>query len=145
MKYVVVYYTRTLTCQRIAETISKKLACEIAKIVDNENWEGALGFFKAGYFSSKGKDVKITTSGDLDHVDEYIVVTPLWAGGIAPATRVFLKTLPREKIHLVVSSIGNRVKDRSDYKSVSDITKIEGNEDLVINNLVKSLSKSTSE
>jgi len=81
----------------------------------------------------------------LDNVDEYVVVTPLWAGGIAPATKVFLETVPNEKVHLVVSSLGNHVKDRSGYKSVSDITRSERNEELVINDLVKKLGNNSKE
>ena len=84
----------------------------------------------------------IEVLGNLDEVEEYIVVSPLWAGGVAPATRTLLKTIPNDKVHLVVTSIGNLVKDRSRYKSVNDITKITGNEDLIIEKFVNSLLNS---
>jgi len=144
LQYKVVYYTRTNNCKRIAETISERLSCEVIQITDKKNWKGNLGFFKAGYYSSTDKKVEIEILGNLENVDEYIVVTPLWAGGIAPASKAFLKTLPNEKVHLVVSSLGNHVKDRSGYKSVSDITKKEKNEELIINNLVNNLCSKTS-
>lgn len=139
MNFKVVFYTRTNTCTRIAEAISKKLSCDVVQIIDNNNWQGLSGFFKAGYYSSTNKKVKIKIQGNLDHVDEYIVVTPLWAGGIAPPTKEFLKTIPIEKVHLVVSSLGNHVKDRSGYRSVSDVTKKDKNEELIINQLVSQL------
>ena len=139
MKYKVVFFTRTNNCKRVAEKISDKLACEAILIIDNKNWKGILGFIKAGYYSSTNKNVDIKVLGNLDVVDEYIVVTPLWAGGIAPATRTFLKTTPIDKVHLVVTSNGNHVKNRSGYKSVSDITKNNNNEELIINDLVNSL------
>ena len=139
MKYKVVFFTRTNNCKRVAEKISDKLACEAIQITDNMNWKGILGFIKAGYYSSTNKNVDIKVLGNLDAVDEYIVVTPLWAGGIAPATRTFLKTTPIDKVHLVVTSNGNHVKNRSGYKSVSDITKNNNNEELIINDLVSSL------
>jgi len=129
MKYIVVYFTRTNTSKRIAEKISNKLSCEVVQITDNLNWSGILGFFKAGYYSSKDKPVDIEVSGNTDGVDEYIVVAPLWAGGLAPAARTFLKTIPVDKVHLVVTSIGNHVNNRSGYKSVHDIT-IINNEQL---------------
>jgi len=81
----------------------------------------------------------IQVHGNLDAVDEYIVVAPLLAGGLAPAVKTLLKTIPIDKVHLVVTSIGNHIKERSGYKSVHDITKITGNEDLVIDDLVNSL------
>jgi len=139
MKYVVVYFTRTNTCKRVAEKISDRLPCEVIQITDNMNWKGIFGFIKAGYYSSIDKQVDIKILGNLDAVNEYIVVAPLWAGGLAPASRTLLKTLPIEKVHLVVTSIGNHVKNRSGYKSVTDITKNKRNEDLVIDSLVNSL------
>ena len=139
MKYVVVYFTRTNTCKRVAEKISDRLPCEVIQITDNMNWKGIFGFIKAGYYSSTNKKVDIKILGNLDAVNEYIVVAPLWAGGLAPATRTLLKTLPIEKVHLVVTSIGNHVKNRLGYKSVTDITKNKRNEDQVIDSLVNSL------
>jgi hypothetical protein len=144
MKYKVVFFTRTNNSKRIAEKISKKLSCEAVQITDNKNWNGIFGFIKAGYYSSTNKKVEIQILGNLNSVDEYIVVTPLWAGGIAPATRTFLKTIPLDKVHLVVTSDGSHVKSRSGYKSVSDITKNKMNEDLVINYLLDILINNSS-
>ena len=142
MKYSVVFFTRTNTSKRVAEKISNKLSCELIQITDNKNWKGILGFIKAGYFSSNNKHVDIQVHGNLDAVDEYIVVAPLWAGGLAPATKTLLKTIPIDKVHLVVISIGNHVKNRSGYNSVVDIKKMYGNDDLVIDNLVNSILNS---
>ena len=139
MKYIVVFFTRTNTSKRIAEKISNKLSCEVIQITDDINWKGVLGFIKAGYYSSMNKHVEIQVHGNFDTVDEYIVVAPLWAGGLAPTARTFLKTIPIDKVHLVVTSIGNHVKNRSGYKSVRDITKITSNEEMIIDNLVNSL------
>ena len=141
MKYQVVFFTRTNTSKRIAEKISEKLSCEVIQIIDNMNWKGIFGFLKAGYYSSTNKHVDIEVLGDLDTADEYIVVSPLWANGLAPAIVTFLATLPKDKVHLVASSDGSQFKKRSDYKSVSDITKHDRNEDLIIDNLVNRLVK----
>ena len=137
MKYGVVYFTRTNNCKRIAEKIASMLPCEIAQITDDMNWHGIAGFFRAGYYSSNDKEVDIHIPDSIAKAEEYIVVTPLWAGGIAPAARTFLKTIPTDKVHLVVASIGNHVKNRSGFKSVSDITKITHNEGAVIEKLVE--------
>jgi hypothetical protein len=139
MKYVVVFYTRTNNSRRIAEKIADKLGCELVKISDGINWKGLKGFFKAGAYSGKNIPVEIEVSGNMEVADAYIVVAPLWAGGLAPAAKTFLKTIPKNKVHLVVSSIGNQIKNRSGYQSVIDVRKIAGKENLIIDKLIKSL------
>lgn len=89
MNYKVVYFTRTGTNKRIAQSISSKLSCEAIQITDSMNWKGVLGFLKGGYYASKNKSVDIKINGSLDYADELIVVTPLWAGGVAPAIKTF--------------------------------------------------------
>lgn len=44
-----------------------------------------------------------------------------------------------DKVHLVVTSGGSALKDRTGYQSVSDITLNKKNEDEVINSLIKKL------
>lgn len=139
MDYKVVYFSRTSVSKRVAEKIASKLSCEVVEVTDNMKWNGILGFIKGGYYASKKKDVAININRKVDDIDELIVVTPLWAGGVVPAIRVFLKTLQLNKIHLVVTSNGSIIKDSSGYKSVSSIVKSKDNEDESINNLVKNL------
>jgi len=104
------------------------------------NWKGFLGFIKAGFYSSTNRNVKIDIPENLvNAVDEYIVVAPLWAGGLAPAIRALLSQLPTEKVHLVVTSDGSYLKDRLGYKSVYDISKNSNDEDLVIKGIVNNL------
>jgi hypothetical protein len=138
-KYGVIYYTRTNNSKRVAEKISKKLSCELIEITDNINWKGLVGYLKAGFYSMTNKHVDIEFNGDLDSMDEYIIVGPLWAGGVASALRMVLNQFPRNKVHLVVNSIGSHVKDRSGFLSVHDVTSNSGNEDFVIDELVNSL------
>lgn len=139
VNYKVVYFTRSGSSKRIGEKIANKLSCEVIEITDNMNWKGILGYIKAGYYSSANKSVDIKINGDLSNTDEFIVVTPLWAGGAAPAIRTYFKTTSLDKIHLVVTSMGSIIKDRLGFKSVSDIVRNKKNEDDIIDNLVKSL------
>jgi len=138
-KYSVIYYTRTNNSKRVAEKISNKISCELIQITDNINWKGIVGYLKAGYYSMRNKHVDIQYLDKLDAVEEYIIVGPLWAGGLAPALKTLLNQFPRNKVHLVVTSIGIQVEDRSGYLTVHDITKNTGNEDSVIEGLVNSL------
>lgn len=139
MNYKVIYFTRDGNSKRVGEKIANKLSCEIIQITDNMNWKGILGYLKAGYYSKANKSVDIKINGDLSNTDEFIVVTPLWAGGAAPAIRTYFKTTTLDKIHLVVTSMGSNIKDRLGFKSVSDIVRSKKNEDAIIDNLVKNL------
>ena len=140
-KYGVLYFTRTDNSKRVAEKIANKLSCELVQITDNINWKGIFGYIKAGFYSMTNKHVDIQFLGDLDAVEEYIIVGPLWAGGLAPALKTVLNQFPRDKVHLVVTSIESHVEDRSGYLSVDDITSKTDNEDAVIDDLVNSLLK----
>jgi hypothetical protein len=53
--------------------------------------------------------------------------------------KTLLNQFPRDKVHLVVTSIGSYVEDRSGFLSVHDITRNTDNEDEVIEDLVKDL------
>jgi len=139
MKYGVIYYTRTNNSKRVAEKISNKLSCELIQIRDNINWKGIVGYIKAGFYSMTDKHVDIEFLGNLDGVEETIIVGPLWAGGLAPSLKTLLSQFPRDKVHLVVTSIESQVEDRSGYLSVHHISSKAGNEDVVIEDLVDSL------
>ena len=140
MNYRIVYFTRTGNSKRVAEKIANMLSCETIQITDNMDWKGSLGFIKGGYYALKNKHVDIKIPDNLDIADEFIVVTPLWAGRVTPAIKTFLETTTLDKIHLIVTSNGSNIKDRSGFKSVSDIVKNKNNEDVIINNLLSSLS-----
>lgn len=140
MNYKVVYFSKTGNSKRVAEKIGGKLSCEVIEITDNKNWKGVLGFLKGGYYASTKKDVEIKVPKNLDDADELIVVSPLWASGVAPAIKSFLKTTQLSKVNLVVTSTGSKVKERDGFKSVSDVVKKNNDEDAVIDNLVSSLS-----
>jgi len=139
MEYKVIYFTRTGTSKRIAEKIAAKLSCESIQITDNMNWKGIIGFLKGGYYASLDKDVDIKTSKKIEAFDELVVVSPLWAGGIAPAVKVFLKSISAQKVNLVITSNGSSIKNRIGYKSVTDIIKSNNDEDVVISNLIDRL------
>ena len=138
-KFGVIYFTRTNNSKRVAEKISKKLSCKLIQVTDNINYKGIFGYIKAGSYSMRNKHVDIEFLGDLEGIEEYIFVGPLWAGGLAPAMRTLIKQFPRVKVHLVVTSTESHVEDRSGFLSVHDVENKTGNEDVVIEGLVNSL------
>lgn len=137
MDYCVVYFTRTYVSKRVAQKIAEKLSCPMVQITDHKNWSGLFGYIKAGFYSTINKEMKIELLGDPGQPDAYIVVTPLWAGGIAPAGKAFLKTVSPDKVHLVVTSLGSQVEEREGFLSVSDVIDQQHNEDQVISDLLK--------
>lgn len=122
------FYTRTGNSKRIASKIAQSLHASLIEISDHKNWKGLIGYIRAGYYSTVDKKVKITLSEPIDQTKAIILVTPLSAGGIAPAARAFLALRGRNQTHLVVTSIGSVVKDRTGYLSVTDIVKRDENE-----------------
>ncbi|HZK60502.1 MAG TPA: hypothetical protein VFC41_00410, partial [Anaerovoracaceae bacterium] len=104
MNNKVLFFTRTGNSRRIAEKLADELSCQIIEVTDNMNWNGIWGFIKGGYYASRDKVVAIKTSADVEDYDELIVVSPLWAGKLAPDIKEFLKTVEKDKVHLVVVS-----------------------------------------
>ncbi len=139
MKYQVLYFTRSGNSKRVAEKLAIKLACDAIGIRDNMNWSGFIGFMKGGYYAIFNKDVDIKVTGNVDNVDELVLVTPMWAGKITPAARAFLKMSPVAKINLVVTSGGSSLKERTGFKTVTDVIKNQNNEDAVIEQLVQKI------
>lgn len=139
MNYKVVYFSRTGTSKRVAHKIGNKLSCKVVEITDGMNWKGILGFIKGGYYATTNKDVNIEIHGNIDSLDEIILVTPLWAGGLTPAVRAFLKKVSLDKVHLVVTSNGSNIKNPAGFKSLNEIVKSKNNEDKVIEDLAKQL------
>lgn len=136
MNRKVVYFTRTGTSRKIAEKIASKLDCPIVQITDSMNWNGIFGYLKAGSWASRNKTVEIMVDAKIDETDELIVVSPLWAGKLAPAANTFCKTANPDRIHLVVVSLGSTIRNRADFKSVSDVIKKNHDEDRVIAGLL---------
>ena len=139
MSYQVVYYTRSGFTKRIAEKLAKSLGCDPVQITDGRDWKGFLGFLKAGYYASRGKDVEIAVHGPIDPADELIVVSPLWAGTLTPAVRVFLKGRDARTIRFVVTSNGSRLENRAGFRSVTDIVRRLRDEDGVLDAFLKGL------
>ena len=140
MTYAVIYFSRTGTSRRIAEKIAKKLSVEPVEVTDNMDWDGTLGYMRAARYAMKNKEVAIQTRGKIGEVDEYIVVSPMWCGKITPAIRKLLGEVPKEKVHLIVSSGGMNLKERDGYLSVLDIMKSKHNEDQLIDTFVSRLT-----
>jgi len=139
MSYIVVYFTRTGTSKRIGEKIAATLNCEAVQVTDNMNWKGIFGFIKGGYYASQNKAVAIQLSHPVQETDQLVVVSPMWAGGTAPAIKTFLKERDLAKVDLVLTSNGTTGKNVLGYKSVANIIRSNQNEDKDIEAIIKKL------
>ena len=128
----VVYFTRSGYTKKVAETVAARLESEPVEITDGRNWKGFFGFIRGGYYSSRDLPVEITVHGTVAPGQPLVVVTPLWAGKPAPAVRTFLKDHPRNLVHLVVTSNGVPLRDRTGYLSVTDIVRARKDEAKVL-------------
>lgn len=146
MKYNIVYFSRTGVSKRVAETIANGVANEVIEITDNKNWNGILGFIKGAFYASTDKEVSIKVNGEIDRTKDYIVVSPLWAGGPALAIRTFLKEVPFNKVKIVITCDGSNVEKsikkfedkHGEFKESYGIVKNQNNEEEIIKQIIDS-------
>ena len=148
MKCAVLYFTRTGNSKKIAEKIASEIGVKAIQINDNRNWNGVLGYIKAGFYSSTNKNISITINDEYKNADQYIVISPVWAGKPAPAVHTFLKQVGVNKVNLVLDCLGsdtnasftNYESKFGKLKGKFGIVKKLNNEDQVISNIVKTVN-----
>lgn len=152
MKNLITYYSRTDTCKNLSNEISEKIDnCEIDQITDNTNYSGFIGWLKAGKNEIRKKTTEIAYKKNANLYDNVLVITPVWAGGMTPAARMYLKKEFNNFNNLYILSVCLGAKSTQVAKSVSEafeiaqktfcITKKENNHANVVNEIVSLLSK----
>lgn len=141
MGYKVFYFSRSGNSKRIAQKIGDSLKAQVYQIDDGIDWSGFKGYLKAIYYSIANKDINVNVNTNFNKEDEIILVGPLWVEGLAPTIKSFLKKYPYKTINLVISSKASRIrlKDKNQFKSITEIIEKDKNEDEAINKLVNSL------
>lgn len=144
MKISVVYFSRTGTTKTIAKELAEKLGCNLVELQDDVKWSGIIGWFRGGFYAAKDKPVNIKFNRDCLDSEKFIVLSPLWAGGPAPAARTFIRQVANKKVSLLLtndgSNIGNAFKKVDvmfpDIRKKYGITKKLNNKDVVIKQIV---------
>lgn len=92
MKALVVYYSRSGTTKKVADSISTMLKCDIEEIIDEKNRKGIIGFIKSGRDAMK-KSLTTIKPMKLDpaNYDLVIIGTPIWASTFVPAVRAYIE------------------------------------------------------
>ena len=63
MDWMIVYFTRTGNCERIAKKLAEASGYPALRMIDDVNWSGFFGFMKAGFYAPTGKRTKIKVEG----------------------------------------------------------------------------------
>ena len=110
----VYYFTRTGRSKKVAEELAERYETKAQEIADDVNWQGAMGYLKAGYESFK-KETRPARYNKPTADEELILVFPVWAGTFPPAVRSFLEREGRTKVICMPTSIGSKLKDRDGF------------------------------
>ncbi len=90
-KILVVYYSRSGTTRRIAESISGKLSCDIEEVVDLKNRGGPIGWLSAGRDAGNKSLTKIEKpKKDPEPYNHVILGSPIWNGSISTPIRTYM-------------------------------------------------------
>lgn len=131
----VLYFTRSGVSEELANAIASRINGQTVAITDQMNWRGIWGYLKAGYYSSSHKRVPYKTTSEVDPNDDIVLVAPLWASGLPPACLKFIDDFSKDKIHLVVTSLGSELKDHSGFKSYHPYVKKLANRESLLDQL----------
>ena len=109
-KKLVVYYSFTGHTRAIAESISKKLNCDILEIKpvqDYTNYDDAVEAEQNNEAAQRTPDIQ-DININLNDYDEIIIGSPVWWYTIAPYVRTFLKQndLSGKKIYSFATNAG---------------------------------------
>lgn len=121
MKKLIVFYSRTGTTKKAAETLAKEIDAEIEEIKDKDKREGATGYLRSGYQAMTRKLAEIEKEEkNPNDYDLVIIGTPVWAGKIPPAIRTYLTRNKLEKKIGALITMGGR----GDLGTLEEIKKL---------------------
>ena len=116
----VYYFTRTGRSKKVAEELAERYETKAQEIADDVDWQGAMGYLKAGYEAFKNETRPARYNKPASD-EELILVFPVWAGTFPPAVRSFLEREGRTKVIAMPTSIGSKLKDRDGFLKVIDL------------------------
>jgi flavodoxin len=90
MKTLVVFYSRSGSTKKIAQTLAKKLGADLDEIIDHTDRSGIKGWLLAGRDAMKQSLTDISVKKDPKKYDLIVVGSPVWAWTGAPAVRTYL-------------------------------------------------------
>ena len=140
----IVYFTRSGNSKRIAEALSKQTGYELVELTDGMDYHGVFGYIKAGYYATQNKPLDVKLSKEVPVDANIIVVSPLWAGGVAQPTRLFLRTRQPKNTSVLITSKGSvakKLERRNDFYFVGDIVDRLNNETQILGAISKRIKE----
>lgn len=91
MKILTVYYSRTGTTKKVAETISGFLRCDLDEILDTKKRSGVLGWLRSGRDAGSKKLTTIKEIKKHPSVYDLIIIgTPVWNNTMSTPIRTYI-------------------------------------------------------
>lgn len=91
-KVLVVYFSRTGNCKKIAKEIAKRLDADIEEIKTSTSYSGFFGYQKALFHGFLNTTPKIApVKKELYEYDLIIIGGPIWGGSLSAPVRSFLQ------------------------------------------------------
>jgi len=91
MNALTVFYSRTGTTRKVAESISKTLSCDLEEILDTKNRMGPLAYIASGREAREKKLAVIQPiKKDPQLYDIVLIGTPIWAGTVSTPVRTYI-------------------------------------------------------
>ena len=116
----VYYFTRTGRSKKVAEELAERYGTKAQEIADDVDWQGPIGYLKAGYKAFRGEDLPARYNKP-DAKEELILVFPVWAGTFPPAVRMFLAKEGKARVICMPTSMGSKLTDRDGFIKVIDL------------------------
>lgn len=90
-RILVVYYSRSGTTRKIAETLSEALCCDLEQIVEAKSRTGFFGYMRSLVEArQKRPSVIAPTKRDASSYDLVVVGTPVWGWSVSSPVRAYL-------------------------------------------------------
>ena len=125
MKSLIVFYSLTGNCKRIANEFNEKYPSDILEIKLKRGFKkpkmNFINSFIGGFQAVTKRTPEINHLDiNLNEYNQIILGTPVWASTMAPAVRTFIKkyNIENKKIILFLSSKGHAGNTFSDIKNI---------------------------
>jgi hypothetical protein len=90
MKTLVVFYSRTRFCAKVAVQLSSLMGADVDEVADLKDRSGPIGFVTGGRDAMSGAATEIRFGKDPSGYDLVVVGGPIWAWTVSPAIRTYL-------------------------------------------------------
>lgn len=90
-KTLVVFYSRSGTTRRVAEALSRALACDLEEIIEPRSRTGFLGYMRS-LLEARRKRPSVIAPGkhNVSSYDLVVIGTPVWAWSLSSPVRAYL-------------------------------------------------------